>query len=160
MLGSLSKRFIFFSLWQVFLFANSKCKRYFHNRLKPAKLTWTAMYRKQHKKVLVLAVYSYVYPFFLICIRWIQPFYMADISLRWFCGDLRYSTFEAVTSLISNWIIILTDLWHLSFGIPPVGVFSWSLDMFFGCQNLFFLGCISKIRYKVQFGWIYLMAVQ
>ncbi|WVZ98989.1 hypothetical protein U9M48_044355 [Paspalum notatum var. saurae] len=34
----------------VFLFANSKCKRYFHNRLKPAKLTWTAMYRKQHKK--------------------------------------------------------------------------------------------------------------
>ncbi|ONM06847.1 60S ribosomal protein L24-2 [Zea mays] len=35
---------------QVFLFANSKCKRYFHNRLKPAKLTWTAMYRKQHKK--------------------------------------------------------------------------------------------------------------
>ncbi|CAN6303042.1 unnamed protein product [Urochloa humidicola] len=30
---------------QVFLFANSKCKR-----LKPAKLTWTAMYRKQHKK--------------------------------------------------------------------------------------------------------------
>ncbi|RZR74378.1 hypothetical protein BHM03_00035965 [Ensete ventricosum] len=28
---------------QVFLFANSKCKRYFHNRLKPAKLTWTAM---------------------------------------------------------------------------------------------------------------------
>uniref|UniRef100_A0A803QZZ0 Large ribosomal subunit protein eL24 n=1 Tax=Cannabis sativa TaxID=3483 RepID=A0A803QZZ0_CANSA len=36
---------------QVFLFANSKCKRYFHNRLKPSKLTWTAMYRKQHKKV-------------------------------------------------------------------------------------------------------------
>nr|QGP73768.1 60S ribosomal protein L24 [Sedum alfredii] len=35
---------------QVFLFANSKCKRYFHNRLKPAKLTWTAIYRKQHKK--------------------------------------------------------------------------------------------------------------
>ncbi|KAI4962649.1 hypothetical protein ZWY2020_028376 [Hordeum vulgare] len=35
---------------QVFLFANSKCKRYFHNRLKPAKLCWTAMYRKQHKK--------------------------------------------------------------------------------------------------------------
>ncbi|CAK9168373.1 unnamed protein product [Ilex paraguariensis] len=32
---------------QVFLFANSKCKRYFHNRLKP---TWTAMYRKRHKK--------------------------------------------------------------------------------------------------------------
>ncbi|THU47511.1 hypothetical protein C4D60_Mb09t16290 [Musa balbisiana] len=35
---------------QVFLFANSKCKQYFHNRLKPAKLIWTAMYRKQHKK--------------------------------------------------------------------------------------------------------------
>ncbi|RAL44561.1 unnamed protein product [Cuscuta campestris] len=35
---------------QVFLFVNSKCKRYFHNRLKPAKLTWTAVYRKQHKK--------------------------------------------------------------------------------------------------------------
>ncbi|XP_057767219.1 60S ribosomal protein L24 [Salvia miltiorrhiza] len=35
---------------QVFLFVNSKCKRYFHNRLRPAKLTWTAMYRKQHKK--------------------------------------------------------------------------------------------------------------
>ncbi|KAM0880762.1 hypothetical protein ACQ4PT_033363 [Festuca glaucescens] len=35
---------------QVFLFANSKCKRYFHRRLKPAKLTWTTMFRKQHKK--------------------------------------------------------------------------------------------------------------
>ncbi|KAH7299648.1 hypothetical protein KP509_24G022200 [Ceratopteris richardii] len=35
---------------QVFLFINSKCKRYFHNRLKPSKLTWTALYRKQHKK--------------------------------------------------------------------------------------------------------------
>ncbi|PWA38408.1 60S ribosomal protein L24 [Artemisia annua] len=35
---------------QVFLFLNSKCKRYFHNKLKPSKLTWTAMYRKQHKK--------------------------------------------------------------------------------------------------------------
>ncbi|GKV05003.1 hypothetical protein SLEP1_g17067 [Rubroshorea leprosula] len=34
---------------QVFLFANSKCKRYFHNRLKPSKLTWTAMYTKQRK---------------------------------------------------------------------------------------------------------------
>jgi len=29
---------------------NSKCKRYFHNRLKPSKLTWTALFRKQHKK--------------------------------------------------------------------------------------------------------------
>ncbi|KAK9672647.1 hypothetical protein RND81_12G114500 [Saponaria officinalis] len=35
---------------QVFLFVNSKCKRYFHNRLRPAKLCWTAVYRKQHKK--------------------------------------------------------------------------------------------------------------
>ncbi|XP_037438643.1 60S ribosomal protein L24-like [Triticum dicoccoides] len=35
---------------QVFLFSNSKCKRYFHNHLKPAKLTWTARFRKQHKK--------------------------------------------------------------------------------------------------------------
>ncbi|XP_061988006.1 large ribosomal subunit protein eL24 [Rosa rugosa] len=35
---------------QVFLFVNSKCKRYFHNRLKPSKITWTAMFRKQHKK--------------------------------------------------------------------------------------------------------------
>ncbi|KAM7256673.1 hypothetical protein ACFE04_012414 [Oxalis oulophora] len=35
---------------QVFLFVNSKCKHYFHNRLKPSKLSWTAMYRKQHKK--------------------------------------------------------------------------------------------------------------
>eukprot|EP00252_Welwitschia_mirabilis_P025521 TRINITY_DN7_c0_g1_i2.p1 TRINITY_DN7_c0_g1~~TRINITY_DN7_c0_g1_i2.p1 ORF type:complete len:165 (-),score=31.14 TRINITY_DN7_c0_g1_i2:197-691(-) len=35
---------------QVFLFSSSKCKRYFHNRLKPSKLRWTAMYRKQHKK--------------------------------------------------------------------------------------------------------------
>nr|BAH56890.1 AT2G36620 [Arabidopsis thaliana] len=35
---------------QVFLFLNSKCKRYFHNKLKPSKLCWTAMYRKQHKK--------------------------------------------------------------------------------------------------------------
>ncbi|XP_056862504.1 60S ribosomal protein L24-2 isoform X2 [Raphanus sativus] len=35
---------------QVFLFINSKCKHYFHNKLKPSKLAWTAMYRKQHKK--------------------------------------------------------------------------------------------------------------
>ncbi|CAK7337250.1 unnamed protein product [Dovyalis caffra] len=39
-----------FHHFTVFLFANSKCKRYFHNKLKPSKLTWTAMYRKQHKK--------------------------------------------------------------------------------------------------------------
>ncbi|KAG6519187.1 hypothetical protein ZIOFF_019245 [Zingiber officinale] len=31
-------------------FVRSDSQRYFHNRLKPAKLTWTAMYRKQHKK--------------------------------------------------------------------------------------------------------------
>ncbi|CAN8284985.1 unnamed protein product [Cochlearia groenlandica] len=35
---------------QVFLFINSKCKHYFHNKLKPSKLAWTTMYRKQHKK--------------------------------------------------------------------------------------------------------------
>ncbi|CAN6814278.1 unnamed protein product [Brassica oleracea] len=35
---------------QVFLLVNSKCKHYFHNKLKPSKLAWTAMYRKQHKK--------------------------------------------------------------------------------------------------------------
>lgn len=35
---------------QVFLFINAKCKRYFHNRLRPSKLDWTATYRKQHKK--------------------------------------------------------------------------------------------------------------
>ena len=58
-----------FVIDQVFLFANSKCKRYFHNRLKPSKLTWTAMYRKQHKKVnimilndtLNLCVVKYIY---------------------------------------------------------------------------------------------------
>lgn len=42
----------------MFLFANSKCKRYFHNKLKPSKLTWTAMYRKQHKKVLTLFLFA------------------------------------------------------------------------------------------------------
>ncbi|KHG02992.1 60S ribosomal L24 [Gossypium arboreum] len=31
-------------------FIRSDSQRYFHNRLKPSKLTWTAMYRKQHKK--------------------------------------------------------------------------------------------------------------
>eukprot|EP00897_Mesotaenium_endlicherianum_P010348 jgi/Mesen1/9341/ME000061S08785 len=35
---------------QVFLFVNSKCKRYFHNRLRPSKLSWTVLYRRQHKK--------------------------------------------------------------------------------------------------------------
>eukprot|EP00850_Spirogloea_muscicola_P003735 SM000015S01235 [mRNA] locus=s15:702352:703950:+ [translate_table: standard] len=41
---------------QVFLFVNSKCKRYFTNRLKPSKLSWTALYRKQHKKDVTDAV--------------------------------------------------------------------------------------------------------
>ncbi|KAK3001968.1 hypothetical protein RJ639_020498 [Escallonia herrerae] len=47
---TLSNQLSCFFQWKVFLFVNSKCKRYFHNRLKPSKLTWTAMYRKQHKK--------------------------------------------------------------------------------------------------------------
>ncbi|KAG0544298.1 hypothetical protein BDA96_02G263400 [Sorghum bicolor] len=34
---------------QVFLVSKSKCKCYLHNCLKPAKLSWTAMYMKQHK---------------------------------------------------------------------------------------------------------------
>ena len=34
-----------------FLFLNSKCKRLFNQRLKPAKLAWTVFYRKAHKKV-------------------------------------------------------------------------------------------------------------
>ncbi|KAM5551061.1 large ribosomal subunit protein eL24-like [Rosa sericea] len=42
---------------QVSLFINSKCKRYFNNRLKPSKITWTAMFRKQHKKVGSAAAY-------------------------------------------------------------------------------------------------------
>ncbi|XP_013633751.1 PREDICTED: 60S ribosomal protein L24-1 isoform X1 [Brassica oleracea var. oleracea] len=41
---------IFMISSQVFLFINSKCKHYFHNKLKPSKLAWTTMYRKQHKK--------------------------------------------------------------------------------------------------------------
>ncbi|WMV50821.1 hypothetical protein MTR67_044206 [Solanum verrucosum] len=32
---------------QVFLFVNSKCKQYFHKKLKPSKHTWTTMYRKE-----------------------------------------------------------------------------------------------------------------
>ncbi|KAK4713424.1 hypothetical protein R3W88_019331 [Solanum pinnatisectum] len=35
---------------QVFLFVNSKCKHYLHNKLKPSKLTWTTIYQNQHKK--------------------------------------------------------------------------------------------------------------
>jgi large subunit ribosomal protein L24e len=33
-----------------YLFMNKKCRSLYHNRLKPAKLAWTAVYRKQHKK--------------------------------------------------------------------------------------------------------------
>ena len=36
---------------QVLLLSNSKCKRYFCNHLKPAKLILTAMHRKQQKNV-------------------------------------------------------------------------------------------------------------
>ena len=35
---------------QQYLFLNKKCKSLFNNRLRPAKLAWTAAYRKQHKK--------------------------------------------------------------------------------------------------------------
>ena len=35
---------------QQYLFLNKKCKSLFNNRLRPAKLAWTASYRKQHKK--------------------------------------------------------------------------------------------------------------
>ena len=35
---------------QQYLFLNKKCKRHYHNRLRPAKLAWTTTYRKQHKK--------------------------------------------------------------------------------------------------------------
>ncbi|GBF91873.1 60S ribosomal protein L24 [Raphidocelis subcapitata] len=35
---------------QQYLFLNKKCKRMFHNRMRPAKLAWTTTYRKQHKK--------------------------------------------------------------------------------------------------------------
>ncbi|KAF8069480.1 RPL24B [Scenedesmus sp. PABB004] len=35
---------------QQFLFLNKKCKRMYHNRLRPAKLAWTTTYRKAHKK--------------------------------------------------------------------------------------------------------------
>jgi len=36
---------------QTYLFLNAKCKRLFNLRLRPAKLAWTAFYRKAHKKV-------------------------------------------------------------------------------------------------------------
>ena len=35
---------------QQYLFLNKKCKSMYNNRLRPAKLAWTAAYRKQHKK--------------------------------------------------------------------------------------------------------------
>ncbi|EFJ50307.1 component of cytosolic 80S ribosome and 60S large subunit [Volvox carteri f. nagariensis] len=35
---------------QQYMFLNKKCKSYYHNRLRPAKLAWTVTYRKQHKK--------------------------------------------------------------------------------------------------------------
>ncbi|KAJ0667676.1 putative ribosomal protein L24e/L24 superfamily [Helianthus annuus] len=35
---------------QVFLFANSKCKKVLSQQAEASKLTWTAMYRKQHTK--------------------------------------------------------------------------------------------------------------
>ena len=40
---------------QQYLFLNRKCKSLFNARLRPAKLAWTASYRKQHKKDLVSA---------------------------------------------------------------------------------------------------------
>ena len=41
---------------QSFLFLSHKCKKLFLARLKPAKLAWTAQYRKAHKKVRAGAV--------------------------------------------------------------------------------------------------------
>jgi len=35
---------------QQYLFLNKKCKAMYNNRKRPAKLAWTAAYRKQHKK--------------------------------------------------------------------------------------------------------------
>ena len=35
---------------QIFTFLKSKCRTLFNQRKKPAKLAWTALYRKQHKK--------------------------------------------------------------------------------------------------------------
>jgi len=36
---------------QQFLFINQKCKSFFLQRKRPAKIAWTTTYRKQHKKV-------------------------------------------------------------------------------------------------------------
>mmetsp|Transcript_34870 Transcript_34870/g.48366 ORF Transcript_34870/g.48366 Transcript_34870/m.48366 type:complete len:158 (+) Transcript_34870:130-603(+) len=35
---------------QLFKFLSKKCKRLYTQRLKPSKLAWTTLYRKQHKK--------------------------------------------------------------------------------------------------------------
>jgi large subunit ribosomal protein L24e len=35
---------------KIFWFRDSKCKRYFHSKKKPAKFMWTVTYRKMHKK--------------------------------------------------------------------------------------------------------------
>merc|ERR1712087_341514 len=35
---------------QIFTFLESKCRTLFNQRKKPAKLAWTTLYRKQHKK--------------------------------------------------------------------------------------------------------------
>merc|ERR1711981_471219 len=35
---------------QIFTFLKSKCRTLFNQRKKPAKLAWTTLYRKQHKK--------------------------------------------------------------------------------------------------------------
>ena len=37
---------------QTYLFLNQKAKSMFHQRKRPAKLAWTAQFRKAHKKVL------------------------------------------------------------------------------------------------------------
>lgn len=39
------------SLLQQFLFLKQKCRALFNQRKRPAKLAWTTLYRKQHRKV-------------------------------------------------------------------------------------------------------------
>merc|ERR1711908_32562 len=41
---------------QIFTFLKSKCRTLFNQRKKPAKLAWTSLYRKQHKKDLTTEV--------------------------------------------------------------------------------------------------------
>lgn len=36
---------------QQFLFINKKARRLYHQRKRPAKIAWTTVYRKQHRKV-------------------------------------------------------------------------------------------------------------